>query len=147
MTTRVFCEYRYALSWIFGWIPAHWIIVEYTDDLLFRYHLPSCKQGFPISFGLRLRALEAIDDLFWFPPFLYGIAIYVRDQGVEVVLLDSTFRAGIQPAWCGIGFSGMTEDLAAKLSDELKAIMNGPKYQELSKPPAFSWEIGPAQER
>jgi hypothetical protein len=50
-------------------------------------------------------------------------------------------RAGMTPGWRGIGFPGTEEELEAKLSDEMRAAMDEPKHNQISKPLTFSYSV------
>jgi hypothetical protein len=54
-------------------------------------------------------------------------------------------RAGTKPGWRGIGFPGTAEELEAKLSDETKAAMDEPRYNQISKPLTFSYSVNTPQ--
>jgi hypothetical protein len=45
------------------------------------------------------------------------------------------------PGWRGIGFPGTEEELEAKLSDEMRAAMDEPKHNQISKPLTFSYSV------
>jgi len=50
-----------------------------------------------------------------------------------------TLRAGMEPAWWGIGFPRTRDELEAKLSDTLKAMMDDPAFHQPSEPLQFSY--------
>lgn len=54
-------------------------------------------------------------------------------------------RAGMEPAWRGIGFLETTRNFEAKLSNELKATMDELKYNHISKPLTFSYSVDTPQ--
>ncbi|MEC7988124.1 MAG: hypothetical protein VX278_23360 [Myxococcota bacterium] len=48
-------------------------------------------------------------------------------------------RAGMRPAWFGIGFPQTKDELEAKLSDDIKAVMDDPQYHQRQTPLTFSY--------
>jgi hypothetical protein len=50
-----------------------------------------------------------------------------------------TLRAGMEPGWWGIGFPRTRDELEAKLSDTLKAMMDDPAFHQPSQPLQFSY--------
>jgi len=50
-----------------------------------------------------------------------------------------TLRAGMQPGWFGIGFPRTREELEAKLSQEVKDLMDDPKYHQVNRPLTFDY--------
>jgi len=53
----------------------------------------------------------------------------------QVVVL----RAGMVPAWFGIGFPRNRDTLEAKLSDDIKAAIDNPQYNQLRQPLTFAY--------
>jgi len=50
-----------------------------------------------------------------------------------------TLRAGMQPGWFGIGFPRTKEELEAKLSQEMKDLLDDPQYHQNNKPLTFDY--------
>ena len=50
-------------------------------------------------------------------------------------------RAGMTPGWLGIGFPRTQEALEAKLSDEIKAVMDDPQYHQIREPLGFDYPV------
>ena len=48
-------------------------------------------------------------------------------------------RAGMRPGWYGIGFPRTKEELEPKLSQEMKAILDDPKYHQINKPLTYDY--------
>ena len=48
-------------------------------------------------------------------------------------------RAGMEPAWLGIGFPDNAETLESLLSDELKSLMDNPQYHQPQTPLSFTY--------
>ena len=51
----------------------------------------------------------------------------------------AVLRAGMEPAWYGIGFPRTRDELEEKLSDELKAAMDNPLHHQVSRPLTFQY--------
>jgi len=51
----------------------------------------------------------------------------------------AVLRAGMKPGWFGIGFPRTKEELEAKLSQEMKDIMDDPEYHQIHKPLTFDY--------
>ena len=64
------------------------------------------------------------------------------DPGCDVVEFYQqvlTLRAGMEPGWRGIGVPRTKEELELKLSDEMKAMMDDPKYHQINRPLSFDY--------
>ena len=51
----------------------------------------------------------------------------------------ATLRAGMQPGWFGIGFPRTKEELETFLSQEIKDVMDDPKYHQINRPLTFDY--------
>jgi hypothetical protein len=51
----------------------------------------------------------------------------------------ATLRAGMQPGWFGIGFPKTKEELETLLSQEIKDVMDDPKYHQINRPLTFDY--------
>jgi len=48
-------------------------------------------------------------------------------------------RAGMQPGWFGIGFPETKEELEIRLSQEMKDLMDDPRYHQINSPLTFNY--------
>ncbi|MBW2220328.1 MAG: hypothetical protein JRF40_12690 [Deltaproteobacteria bacterium] len=48
-------------------------------------------------------------------------------------------RAGMQPGWFGIGFPRTKEELETRLSQEMKDMMDDPRYHQINSPLSFDY--------
>ena len=58
---------------------------------------------------------------------------------VEFYHQVAVMRAGMTPAWLGIGFPTSAEGLEAKLSDAIKSVMDDPAFHQLQAPLSFGY--------
>ncbi|MCH2133516.1 MAG: hypothetical protein MK116_07185 [Phycisphaerales bacterium] len=50
-------------------------------------------------------------------------------------------RAGMEPGWLGIGFPEDRAALEARLGDEIKRVMDDPRYHQLQRPLTFAYPV------
>ena len=58
---------------------------------------------------------------------------------VEFYQQVAVMRAGMEPGWSGIGFPNDASELEQLLGDEIKAVMDDPRYHQLQNPLTFQY--------
>jgi len=68
-----------------------------------------------------------------------GDCAYPSCNVAEFYQQVAVLRAGMIPSWFGIGFPEDKETLETLLSDEIKAVMDDPQYNQISEALSFDY--------